>query len=141
MRIVRVDDGAVPEETRAWLGDYNAQFAAWDRESVQLLAHADDGELVGALGATMYWGKLRVDRLAVHPDRRGQGIGTALMHHVEGIARDAGCSGVYLDTMSFQALDFYLALGYEPFGELDGFAGESTRHYVHKPIRSDRRPS
>ena len=50
----------------------------------------------------------------------------------ERVARERGCTGIYLDTLSFQALPFYERLGYVPFATLPGFANGSVKHFLHK---------
>ena len=134
MRIERTEDTELVSWTRKWLGEHNEQFVAWDHAAVFFVAYDDAGDVTGSLSASICWGKLRVDNLVVRADCRGRGIGTALMERAETAARDAGCSGVYLDTMSFQALGFYERLGYSEYGTLDGFAADATRHYLHKAI-------
>lgn len=134
---MRIDEAAGDEvfaTTRVWMGEYNAAFLEWRRTPVRLAAYDADGELAGSLRGKMYWGKMRVDNLVVRVDCRRRGIGSALMRSAEQIARDAGCSGVYLDTMSFQALEFYRKIGYETLGSLDGFENDTARHWLHKPI-------
>ena len=120
--------------THAWLRAHNERFAPGDRHPVRLFAYDDADELAGSLDGVVFWGKLHVDNLVVRPDCRKQGIGAALMRRAEEIAAKAGCTGVHLDTMSFQALGFYERLGYTEFGRIDGCAGGATRHYLHKPL-------
>ena len=56
------------------------------------------------------------------------------MATIEGRARRRGCHGVWLDTFSFQAPDFYRSIGYQPFGELPDFPLGSRRHFLWKPL-------
>ncbi|WP_062465758.1 GNAT family N-acetyltransferase [Demequina maris] len=53
-----------------------------------------------------------VEELYVVPERRGQGIGAALMERAEGVAHD--WSAAYICVATSRAVDFYKALGYEP---------------------------
>lgn len=55
-----------------------------------------------------------VNYLAVHPDCRRQGLGEALMGHVERELQAMGCAKLNLQVRSDNAavLDFYRALGY-----------------------------
>jgi ribosomal protein S18 acetylase RimI-like enzyme len=52
--------------------------------------------------------------LAVHPDYRQQGIGTALMHHIEHALRERDCPKINLQLVAANAatVAFYEKLGY-----------------------------
>jgi GNAT superfamily N-acetyltransferase len=52
---------------------------------------------------------------------RAQGVGSRLLSEAEATAREKGRRGVYLDTFTFQAPEFYRRLGYREFGRLDDF--------------------
>jgi hypothetical protein len=56
------------------------------------------------------------------------------MVHIETAARGRGCVAAHLDTFSFQALPFYLGLGYRHFGTLDSYPPGETRHFLWKPL-------
>ena len=87
MRIETTDDTDLLDATRKWLGEYNEQFVSWDAAPVHLAAFDDEGDVAAVLVGRTYWGKLRVDRLVVRADRRGQGLGTALMERAERAVR------------------------------------------------------
>jgi len=79
----------------------------------------DDGGAVagGAIGESQFsW--MKVKYLAVREDHRGRGTGTKLMDLAEAEARRRGCKYVVLDTMSYQAPEFYSKLGYRVAGEI-----------------------
>ena len=103
---------------------------------LMLVAEAQGQAIAGLFGTTL-GGWLFVDRLWVAPDYRGRGIGTRLMTaaHAEAVRR--GCHGAHTDTFSFQALPFYLGLGYREFGRLEGFDGGQTRHFLRLGLRDD----
>jgi GNAT superfamily N-acetyltransferase len=75
-----------------------------------------------------------VDILWVHDAWRLRGVGSALMTAAEGAARAHGCRRIHLDTMSFQAPEFYRKLGYTVFGVLTGFPQDATRIYLVKDL-------
>lgn len=87
------------------------------------------GEVVGgAVGRT--WGACcELQQLWVERRYRGQGLGSRLVREFEQRGAARGCSTFYLDTFSFQALDFYRSLGYHPKLEITGFP-DGIRRYI-----------
>lgn len=73
----------------------------------------DEGEVVAALAGYSWGGICEVRTLWVHPDRRGLGLGSALMARAMDEARARGCRLMFLATYDFQAPDFYARLGFE----------------------------
>ena len=96
------------------LGEANA--AAAPLHEVQPLAcfarTADDAVIGGAVGRT--WGPCaELQQLWVDPAHRRGGLGARLLREFESAAIGRGVTDVYLETLSFQAPDFYRALGYK----------------------------
>jgi len=135
---VTVDEtGAADPEVLALLDhlrDYNVGIAGPYERGEAVLVAREDGRAVGlALGRSL-WGWFSLERLVVREERRGCGIGDALLAAVEAKAVALGCSDVHVDTFDFQAPDFYLRHGYRVFGRLDGFPAGRTRFYLHKRL-------
>ncbi|NJK42230.1 MAG: GNAT family N-acetyltransferase [Aquincola sp.] len=78
----------------------------------------DGEEILGGLVGSTAYGWLLVKVLWIDPRFRGRGLGRRLMARAadEAVARD--CHGIWLDTSSPKARDFYLALGFTPFGQI-----------------------
>jgi len=92
-------------------------------------------EVVG--GVTGYWGSfgwLYIDQLWVSSDKRGQGLGSRLLTLIENEAVKLGCLNAHLNTMSFQAPEFYRRHGYVVFGELEDFPVGHTRLFLRKRL-------
>lgn len=89
--------------------------------------------MAGLVGSA-YGGKLHLRLLWVNPDYRSRGLGRQLMDGAEEIAIDMGCTSVVVDTMSFQAPEFYVKLGYQRSGVFEGYAGGASRHYFEKQL-------
>lgn len=91
----------------------------------------DGGTVVGGVWGEIVWDWLHVHILWVADDRRGRGIGSALMEAVESAAVERGIDRCHLETASFQALPFYEGLGYEVFAELEKPIGYRT-YYLRR---------
>jgi len=99
-----------------------------------LLLKSDDGETTGGLWGRSAYEWLFVELLFVPESLRGAGVGTGLMRQAEQIARDRRCTGVWLDTFSFQALPFYQKLGYTVFGELKDHPRGISQYWLQKRL-------
>ena len=92
-------------------------------------------EFVG--GITGYWGSfgwLYIDQLWVSSNMRRRGLGTRLLELIENEAIQLGCVNAYLNTMSFEAPDFYRKCGYVVFGELEDFPEGHSKLFMRKRL-------
>lgn len=92
------------------------------------------GEVVGGLWGSTYFRWLHVELLHIPPHYRHCSLGSTLIHVAEVTARVRDCVGVWLDTFSFQAPDFYERLGYTRFGTLKDFPPGHDRFFMWKPL-------
>lgn len=114
---------------------YNLQHAPPENyQRLVVVLHAADDKVLGGIIGNTWWGWLRIDVLWVDDSLRGQDWGTRLMEAAEAEAIRRGCHHVFLDTMSFQALPFYLKLGYTVFGQLDDLPVGHSRYFLQKQI-------
>lgn len=115
--------------------DFNGQHTGHliERPNLgMLLRDPKTGEIIGGLYATDEYNWLFIKYLIVPETLRGKGLGATLMREAERIARERGYLGMFLDTFDFQARPFYLKLGFEPFGELEGDAHTPRRFFLRK---------
>ncbi len=116
---------------------YNEASGIASRESEELmirLKHPDTGALIGGLYAELYYGWLHIRYLALPPELRGRGLGARLLGMAEAHARKRHCVGLWLDTFSFQAADFYRRLGFESFGAIEGYPPSHRRCFLQKRL-------
>jgi predicted GNAT family N-acyltransferase len=64
----------------------------------------------------------QIGRMAVLPERRGQGVGSALLREILQIAADDGYPDIFLNAQT-SALPFYLRAGFQPVGHAFDEAG------------------
>ena len=72
----------------------------------------DHDKIVGGCNGCFLYGCLVVDTLWVAESLRGQGYGTELMQMAERIGKENGCRFMSVNTMDWEALDFYKKLGF-----------------------------
>lgn len=109
-----VDGPYDDEQVLAW-----ASYPTPDRYPVEdagsplFVAEADD-EVVGF--AELDPTEATVDKVYVHPDHAGRGVGRALLERVESAATERGLEELSV-VASLNAVPFYEAVGYERVGE------------------------
>jgi GNAT superfamily N-acetyltransferase len=122
-------------EVRAGLMSYNeAAIGPADLRQLAWYLRDASGTLRGGLVGYRAWRWLMIELLWVDDAERGQGYGRALLEHAEGVAREAGCVAVRLDTYEFQARPFYERHGYEVFGVLEGYPAGTRTYYMKKAL-------
>ena len=101
---------------------------------LNLVEYDSNGNIIaGILGGT-YWGWMYVDILWVHESHRKKGIGTKLLLEAEREAVQRGCHHVHLDTMSWQAPEFYKKHGYEVIAVLPDIPSENQKYLLIKTL-------
>ena len=90
-----------------------------------------DDEIVGGLWGRGGYGFLFVELLALGP-ARGLGLGRKLMLLAEDEARRRGLLGMWVDTWTFQAPDFYPKLGFVECGRIRGYPPGHDRIFFVK---------
>lgn len=100
----------------------------------------DGTRMVGALRARVDGDLLLVGRIAIAPDRAGEGIGTALLEAVERRGAETGANEAELFTGSLSAanLRLYERLGYTETQRVPGEDG-TAQVFLRKPLRVRRR--
>jgi GNAT superfamily N-acetyltransferase len=115
--------------------NYNIKQAGEDHgQTMCFVIQSPDEEVVGGVIAATHWDWLYIDLMWIQQEFRGHGYGQRLLELVEEKARELGAKNAYLDTFSFQALDFYKKYGYQVFGELKDFPVGHQRYYLTKQL-------
>ena len=92
------------------------------------------GENVGGLFARLFYDWLFIELFFVPEEARGRGVGSDLIARAEAFARSKGCIGVWLDTFSFQAPEFYRKKGYACFATIDDYPRGGRRLFFQKRL-------
>lgn len=117
------------------LWQYNASAGhPRDRQGLSLLLRDADGTVIGGLLGATGWSWLYVENLVVPAELRGAGWGARLMRAAEDEARRRGCTGIRLDTYSFQARGFYEGLGFAVVGQIEDCPPGQTRFTMTKRL-------
>lgn len=85
---------------------------------LNVCARTEGGRAIGAISGETQFKWLRISLMSVESRYRGQGVGTQMLQLAEAEAIRRGCRYAYVDTMDYQAPDFYERLGYTIAGRL-----------------------
>lgn len=86
-----------------------------DAQGLHFAARMDDA-VVAVASLFIQDGRARLRKFATLPAWQGQGVGSALLRHLLGVAREAGCAGFWCDARQ-SAAPFYARFGLRPEGE------------------------
>ena len=105
-----------------------------NHELLNIVEYNNSGNIIaGILGGT-YWGWMHIDILWVDENHRKQGLGSQLLNAAESEAIKRGCHSVHVDTMSWQAPDFYKKHGYEIISELNDIPNGNKKYHLIKKL-------
>ncbi|MGE6489220.1 GNAT family N-acetyltransferase [Paenisporosarcina sp. NPDC076898] len=103
-------------------------------EQISLYLKDENGRVRGGLLGEVCWNWLEIHTLMVDEDIRKFGYGSKLLSEIEQIALEKKCDFIKVDTLSFQALDFYEKNGYQVFGSIDNVGREFKHYYLKKDL-------
>ena len=123
------------ERIRAELFRFNSDRVGDDGHApLNIVEYDEEGNLIGGILGGTYWGWMYVDILWVHESHRKRGIGSKLLAEAEKEAKARGCHHVHLDTMSWQAPEFYKKHGYTTIGILPDIPKGNQKHLLMKEL-------
>lgn len=120
------------------LAEFNTPFFGQIKStSFAIYLRDEDGEVVGGVTAWMRpgIGLLCIDTIALPEHLRRQGYGTKLLLAAEEEGRKHGCTHAQLETLPFQAEDFYKKLGYVRIGHVEKLYGPYDAYYMRKTLK------
>ena len=117
------------------LARFNDEKVGSDNHELLNIVEYDDEKnvIAGLLGGT-YWGWMHIDILWVDEKFRGHGVGSKLLVAAEEKARRRGCHSVHVDTMSWQAPEFYKKHGYKIISELEDIPLGNKKFHLVKDL-------
>ena len=123
------------ERIRAELFRFNSDRVGDDGHTpLNIVEYDEEGNIIGGILGGTYWGWMYVDILWVHENHRGCGIGSKLLAAAEKEAKTRGCHHVHLDTMSWQAPEFYKKHGYIIVGILPDIPSGNQKYLLMKEL-------
>lgn len=119
------------------LRGYNVgRFGPSGYRKLQIVLKDNAGAVIGGLSGETSRGWLFIRLLFVPEEWRGQGIATRLLEMAEAEARQRGCTGIQIDTMSPEALRLYRRFGFAIAGEVPDLTGGLTLTWLTKRLQA-----
>ncbi len=109
-----------------------SHMGAEKSEPLSVIVRDDNGNIIGGVSGRTIYNQFLIEVLWVADSFRGQGLGRDLMALAEDKAKLRGCLAAQVDTLSFQAPDFYQKLGFEVVGKVDGVPDSPERYFLLK---------
>lgn len=120
---------------REALNQFNNEKVGEDGHTpLSIVEYDEHGNTIGGILGGTYWGWMYVDILWVHENHRKQGIGSKLLSMAEQESIRRGCHHVHLDTMNWQAPEFYKKHGYEVIGVLPDIPSGNQKYLLMKAL-------
>lgn len=110
-------------------------YGSNDSERVAVIVRDEAGKAIGGVTGLIRWNWLHVQGLWVDRSQRGRDVGTRLMRMIEAEAAARGIRKMQVETISFQAIGFYLKSGYQIFAQLDDKPPGHTWYYLKKELK------
>lgn len=104
-------------------------------EEICLFLMDENGTVLGGILSEICWNWLEIHTFMIDEVIRKSGYGTKLLLELEKIALEKECDFIKVDTLSFQALDFYKKNGYQVFGCLDNVGRDFKHYYLKKDLK------
>jgi ribosomal protein S18 acetylase RimI-like enzyme len=119
------------------LGAFNTPFLGGKKGLSFALYLRDEKDQV--VGGVLAWmrpgiGLLCIDTLWVDEALRNRGFGTQLIQAAENEGLKNGCTHAQLETLPFQAEEFYKGLGYTRIGLVEKLYGDHDAIYLRKSL-------
>lgn len=112
---------------------HTLQAIGYEEKISQVCFVANDGDqIAGVMTAEIFFGALHIKLAFVEESYRNKKVGSLLLQNMEQYGKEKGCSFAFLETLSFQALGFYLKSGYEIEFSRNGFSNGTSFHYLRK---------
>lgn len=122
------------------LDDFNFEIVENENHKVlNIVKYDDEGNIIAGLLGGTYWGWLYIDRLWVKRDYQKSGIGSSLLIEAEKEALVRGCEYAHLDTMSFQALDFYKKHKYKVKTTINNIPKGHKKYLLIKKLKKEKK--
>ncbi len=94
----------------------------------------NDKNFVGCIVVQLFWGQLHIKYLFIEEAYRRKGYAKKLLEHAFAFGKAKGCSFAFVETMSFQAPDFYQKFGFKVEHVRHGYEKGTSFYYLKRDL-------
>jgi ribosomal protein S18 acetylase RimI-like enzyme len=94
----------------------------------------EGANVIACVVVQLFWAQLHIKYLFVQEQYRCLGIATELMQHAFNYGKSHNCTFAFVETMSFQAVEFYQKLGFNIEFSRGGYDKNSSLNYLKKNL-------
>ena len=118
-------------------------YGGFSRHAIDMTGHDEKFEnvafvamnaqvMAGVIVVELFWGALHIKYIYVEDQYRTQKLGSQLMKKAFIYTEEYQCPFASVETMSFQALEFYETCGFKLEFTRTGYAHNTSFHYLRK---------
>ena len=107
-------------------------FPLSEWQSIAVFALDESGLIVGGVLGEIGCDWLYIRILVVQEELRSKGIGSNILKIAEKEGQKQNCVGVHLETLEFQAREFYESQGYTVFAVQENYPLMHKRYFMQK---------
>jgi len=94
----------------------------------------EEDKIRGLISGKIFYGVLQIKNFIVIELARGQGLGRKLLNKTLEFGLEKSCEIVTVETLSFQAVEFYKLYGFKEDFVRTGYGEEISFHYMSKKL-------
>lgn len=126
---------ALKKQIYAGFSRHAIAMTGYDEKFENVALVAMDGQVMaGVIVIELFWGALHIKYIYVEDQYQSQNLGTELMKKAFAYAEKHKCPFAFVETMSFQALEFYEKCGFKLELTRSGYAHNTSFHYLKKEL-------
>jgi ribosomal protein S18 acetylase RimI-like enzyme len=105
-------------------------------DPINFYIEGPEKNVISAIVCQIFWGALHIKYVWTHKEHRGKGYASKLMYEVFNFSKESECPFAYVETMNFQAPDFYEKFGFVTELVRDGYSKGTSFYYMRKDFNN-----
>lgn len=104
----------------------------WRDQTFTIYAENEDADIVGGICGSYANDYMKIEWVWIDEQYRGQGLGRKIFNQLHDLALAKNCKYIDLETLEFQAKDFYEKLGFKLIATLPNWVGGYDAYIMRK---------